>query len=215
MDGDAADLPALASLKQSAGTSPPLLVVDEAHGSGVYGPGGAGLAAELGLSAAVDVTVVTLSKAVGVGGAAVCGSRAFCDVLVNLGRAYVFSTSVPPMVAAAAEASVGVMRDEPERQRRVRALARRVRAELSTAGFALPPGDSPIIPLVLGDERAALSAADRLADRGLLALAIRPPTVARGTSRLRVTLSSEHSDGQVDHLLAALADLRRPELLTE
>ncbi|MDB5295672.1 MAG: 8-amino-7-oxononanoate synthase [Phycisphaerales bacterium] len=210
MDGDAADLTAIAALKASAG-SPPLLVLDEAHGSGAYGPAGAGLAAELGLSAAVDATVATLSKAVGVAGAAVCGSVDLCDVLVNLGRAYVFSTSVPATTAAAAAESIAVMRDEPHRQARVRALARRVRAELSAAGVTLPPGDSPIIPVVLGTEAAALTAADRLRERGLLVSAIRPPTVPRGTSRLRVTLSSEHSDAEVEALMAGLLAVGQAE----
>ena len=207
MDGDAADLAAVAGLKQRA-TRTPLLVVDEAHGSGVYGPAGAGLAAELGLRGAVDATVVTLSKALGGIGAAVCGSAALCDVLVNLGRPYVYSTSLPAAAAAAAAAAVGVLRDEPGRQARVRAVARFVRAELAAAGFDLPPGDSPIVPVLLGSEAAALAAADRLRDRGLLALAIRPPTVPRGTSRLRVTLSSEHTDAEVATLLEGLRAVR-------
>ena len=203
MDGDAADLPAIAALKGRTDPAP-LLVVDEAHGSGVYGPAGAGLAAELGLRSAVDATIVTLSKAVGVIGAAVCGSAALCDVLVNLGRPYVYSTSMPAATAAAAEAAVGVMRDEPHRQARVRALARHVRGEVARIGLDLPPGDSPIVPVPLGSEAAALAAAERLRDRGLLVLAIRPPTVPRGTSRLRVTLSSEHRDCEVEMLLESL-----------
>jgi 8-amino-7-oxononanoate synthase len=101
-----------------------------------------------------------------------------------------------------------VMADEPHRQQRVRAVARHVRAELEAAGFDLPPGDSPIVPILLGDEQTALSAADRLREAGLLALAIRPPTVPRGTSRLRVTLSSEHTDDEVAALLSALRTLR-------
>ena len=107
MDGDAADLAGLAELKQEF---PFMLVLDEAHGEGVYGNGGAGLASELGLQNAVDVSIATLSKAVGCIGGAVCASRAFCEALINFGRAYIFSTSVPPFVAAAAEAAVGVMR---------------------------------------------------------------------------------------------------------
>jgi 8-amino-7-oxononanoate synthase len=208
MDGDAADLSAIARLKQQHGENGPLLLLDEAHGSGVYGNGGAGLAAELGVRDAVDATVVTLSKAVGVVGAAVCGSAALCEMLVNLGRPYIYSTSVPAAVAAAAEASIHVMADEPHRQQRVRAVARHLRAELAAAGFDLPPGDSPIVPILLGAERTALAAADRLREAGLLALAIRPPTVPRGTSRLRITLSSEHTDDEVAALLSALRTLR-------
>jgi 8-amino-7-oxononanoate synthase len=202
MDGDAADLSGLAALKKRR---PFILVLDEAHGSGVYGPGGAGLAAERGLGSAVDVTIVTLSKALGGGGGAVCGTAGFCEAVVNLGRAYIYSTHLPPACAAAAEAAIDVMRDEPQRQQRVRALAMRVREALTAAGLTLPPGDSPIIPIVLGNERAALEAARVLQNQGMWVLAIRPPTVPRGTSRLRVTLSSEHSDAEVRQLIASLA----------
>src|SRR2546429_634123 len=100
MDGGAADLPGIARLKQRHSF---LLLLDEAHGSGVYGPYGSGYAAEVGLQSAVDVTIVTLSKAVGVSGGAVCASRAFCDALVNFGRSYIYSTNVPPAIAAAVE----------------------------------------------------------------------------------------------------------------
>jgi 8-amino-7-oxononanoate synthase len=207
MDGDAADLRGLAEVKRE---HPFVLVLDEAHAAGVYGPAGAGLAAELGLQAEVDVSVATLSKALGGVGGVVCGSRVFCDALVNFGRAYVFSTSLPPAVAAAAEAALGVLRDEPGRQARVRDLARRVRGELTAAGFEIPAGDAPIVPVILGDAGHALAAAERLREAGLLVPAVRPPTVPRGGSRLRVTLSSEHTDAEVAQLVAALARLPRP-----
>jgi 8-amino-7-oxononanoate synthase len=205
MDGDAADLAGLAAIKRDR---PFLLVLDEAHAAGVYGAGGAGFAAELGLRDAVDVSVATLSKAVGCVGGVVCASRVFCDALVNFGRAYIFSTSVPPFVAAAAEAAVGVMRDEPGRQARVRELARGVRKRLSGGGVAVPPGDSPIIPIILGEEAATLEAADQLIARGLLVLGVRPPTVPRGGSRLRVTLSSAHANSEVEQLVDAVTSLR-------
>jgi 7-keto-8-aminopelargonate synthetase-like enzyme len=100
------------------------------------------------------------------------------------------------------------MRAEPHRQQRVRDLSRHVRAALQQAGHEIPPGDSPIIPIVLGEETSALNAAAKLQEQGILVLAIRPPTVPRGTSRLRVTLSSEHSDAEVGELLEALKQLR-------
>jgi len=201
MDGDAADLAGLVKLKRER---PFVLLLDEAHASGVYGPGGGGLAAELGLSDAIDVTVATLSKSVGCIGGAVCGTRLFCEMLVNSARAYIYSTSIPPATAAAAHASLTVMRDEPERQERVRALARRVRQELIAAGVDLPSGDSPIIPIILGSEAAALEAAEALMSRAILTLAIRPPSVPPGTSRLRVTLSNAHSDEDIARLIDAL-----------
>ena len=200
MDGDAAPLAALAELRDRHGF---LLLLDEAHAAGVYGPAGAGLAAEAGVAA--DLTVVTLSKAAGVVGGAVCSSAEWVEAVVNFGRSYVFSTSLPPAVAAAITAAVGVMADEPHRQSRVRELARRVRSQLAAAGVAVPAGDSPIVPIPMGDESAALSAAEWLRDAGLLVVAVRPPTVPRGTSRLRVTLSSEHTDDEVAAMVAAVS----------
>ena len=205
MDGDAADLPGLVELKER---HPFVLVLDEAHGSGVYGRHGAGCASELGLSGHVDVTIVTLSKAVGVIGGAACASQAFCDSLVNWGRAYVYSTSVPAMVPAGARAAITVMREEPHRQQRVRSLARRVREALRAKGIGIADGDSPIIPILFETEEASLAAASKFRGRGMLVVAIRPPTVPRGNSRLRVTLSCEHRDDEVDQLIEAVVGLR-------
>jgi 8-amino-7-oxononanoate synthase len=204
MDGDAADLAGIARLKKQF---PFLLLLDEAHGSGVYGPNGSGYAAELGLADIVDVTIVTLSKAVGVSGGAICASRRFCEAVVNFGRSFIYSTNVPPAVAAAVEAALGVMRDEPERQQGLRTISESVRSRISKIGLKLPPGNSPILPIILGDERTALDAADQLLKAGLLVVAIRPPTVPRGSSRLRITLSSEHRDDEIDLLLNRLEKL--------
>ena len=204
MDGDAADLPGIARLKQK---HPFLLLLDEAHGSGVYGSGGAGYAAELSLGSIVDVSIVTLSKAIGVIGGAVCASEKFCDAVVNFGRPYIYSTNLPPAAAMAVEAAIEVMRDEPQRQERLRALAIDVRNRLRQIGFEIASGDSPIIPVLLGDETEAMGAAGRLLEGGFLVVAIRPPTVPRGTSRLRITLSSEHGQEEVGGLLRVLESI--------
>lgn len=204
MDGDAADLHGLAELKRQFSF---VLLLDEAHSSGVYGPEGSGLAAEFALCELVDVTVVTLSKALGCIGGAVCGSRIFCESLANVARAYIYSTSIPAHVAAAAEAAVDVLKDEPQRQKRVRELAHRVRSELKGSGFTLPEGNSPIVPIILGSESAALDAAELMLSKGILALPIRPPTVPRGGSRLRISLSSEHTDQEIAQLIDALEEL--------
>jgi 8-amino-7-oxononanoate synthase len=203
MDGDAADLRGIAGLKKKF---PFVLLLDEAHGTGVYGNCGAGLAAELGLSDVVDISIVTLSKALGGIGGAVCGTALFCESVINFGRAYIYSTSVPAFVADAALAAIEVMRDEPERQLRVRQLARNVRERLS-AGFEIPAGDSPIIPIILREEKAALAAALSLGENGLFTVAVRPPTVPKGTSRLRITLSCEHTDEEVGRLVRGLERL--------
>jgi 8-amino-7-oxononanoate synthase len=206
MDGDAADLTGLVEIKRHR---PFILLLDEAHGSGVYGPAGAGYAAELNLQQNVDITIVTLSKAMGCVGGAVCASKNFCQALVNYGRAFIYSTSIPPMVAAAAQESIAIMRGEPQRQSRVRTLASRVRESLRSIGFEIVQGNSPIIPLILGDDRRAIDASQRLADAGILVPAVRPPTVPKGSSRLRLTLSCEHTDNQVQNLVDGLAEMRR------
>jgi 8-amino-7-oxononanoate synthase len=196
MDGDVTPLAGFAKLKSSHSF---VLLLDEAHASGVYGAGGAGYANELGLSKSVDVLIVTLSKAVGCGGGAVCASAIFCDSLVNFGRGYVYSTSVPPSIAASCEASIRVMSEEPQRQQRLRMLTRKVREALG-----LPANDCAIIPVSYGEESRAMNAAEELREKGMLVLPVRPPTVPRGSSRLRVTLSCDHSDEEVDVLIRAL-----------
>lgn len=197
MDGDAADFAGLCHLKQR---HPFLVFLDEAHASGVYGAHGSGLGSEL----LADVTVLTFSKSLGCVGGAVCGSQTFCNCLVNLARAYVYSTSIPPMIAAAADAAIEVLESEPQLQARLRDVARRVRTELRCLGFDVATGDSPIVPILMETESAALNAADALADDGILSLAIRPPTVRRGTSRLRITLSAGHTDEELMLLIQAL-----------
>jgi 7-keto-8-aminopelargonate synthetase-like enzyme len=129
---------------------------------------------------------------------------------VNWGRAYIYSTAVPPSVPAVALEALKILAEEPQRQGRVRDLAHRVRLELRSRGLRIPDDDSPIIPIILGGEREALEAADRLRERGILVVAIRPPTVARGTSRLRITLSSAHTDDQIAHLVEQLGTLAVP-----
>ncbi len=201
MDGDAADLASIAELKKSYRF---MLILDEAHGSGVYGSSGAGYAAEVGLQNIVDVSIVTLSKAIGCIGGAACSSAPFRDALLNFGRAYIYSTSVPPFVAASVAAAIQAMLSEPQRQQRVRELARHVRQSLTRVGIKIPPGDSPIIPILFDSEQAALNAANQLRSQGLLVVAVRPPTVPAGTSRLRVTLSCMHSDEEIARLLQAV-----------
>jgi 8-amino-7-oxononanoate synthase len=190
MDGDEAPVRALAEVCARRGA---LLVLDDAHA--VLGPDD-DLAAVDGIGL---VRVLTLSKALGALGGAVAGSRDAVDLVVNRARPYIFTTGLSPADAAAAHAAVAVVRSSEGEQ---------LRRRLRTVVDRLRPGHpSPIVPVVLGDERAALDAAESLLDRGLLVPAIRPPTVAPGTSRLRVALSAAHSDDQVGRLLAALADL--------
>ncbi len=190
MDGDVAPLSALAELCARQGA---LLVLDEAHA--VLGP-------EPDLSAVEHLRVGTLSKALGALGGFVAGPRSLVELIVNRARSFIFTTALSPVDAAAGLAALGVVRS-PEGQ----ALRCRLRALVDRVATGHP---SPIVPVVMGDETAALAASAALRERRLLVPAIRPPTVPTGTSRLRVTLSAAHTDAQVDHLVAALADLSRP-----
>ena len=201
MDGDAADLEGLERLKKEHAF---VLLLDEAHASGVYGRNGAGLASERGLTEIVDISIATFSKAAGCLGGAICGKEKFCQAVMNLGRAYLFSTSMPAAMAATIEAAIGVMRDEPERRRRVRELSRGFRAKLRGRGLDVAEGDSPIIPIIVGLESAALELSEKLLGRQLLVGAVRPPTVPRGTSRLRVTLSCEHGEEEIEKLIESI-----------
>ena len=202
MDGDLADLQGLADLKKRY---PFVLLLDEAHGSGVYGAGGAGLAQELGHSSIVDLSIVTLSKAAGVQGGAVCGSRSLVDGLINFGRASIYSTSLSPALAAGISAAIEVMHDEPQRQARVRANAAHLRDRLTSLGVA--PGHSPIVPILLGDAPRAMAAMQRLLERGFWVAAVRPPTVGPNSSRLRVTVSCDHTSDEIDRLADELLSL--------
>ncbi|QXC60464.1 8-amino-7-oxononanoate synthase [Aquihabitans sp. G128] len=191
MDGDALDVAAVAAICRRHGA---LLVLDEAHA--VLGPD----PSPEDLAGVEVVRVGTLSKALGaLGGFAACSGRV-ADLLVNVARSGIFTTALSPADAAAARASLGIVRG-PE--------GTRLRATLRRHVDALRPGHpSPIVAVVLGDEEVALDAAARLLDQGLLVPAIRPPTVAPGTSRLRVTFSAAHSDGEVARLVAAVAEVR-------
>jgi 8-amino-7-oxononanoate synthase len=208
MDGDAADLPALCDL---ADRYDAILIVDEAHGTGVLGPSGAGLGELQGVSKRIDVTVSTASKALGGLGGIVTARREVIDAMVNHARAFIYTTAVPPSQAAVLEAALDVLADEPWRRVRLAELSGRFRAQVAPLGF-LPPSRSlagpavvtPIFPLVVGTPQHALALAEYLAAQGLYAPAIRPPTVAPGAARVRVSLRADLDDSVVERLAAAL-----------
>jgi len=205
MDGDRAPLAALTALAEQYHS---WLMVDEAHATGVIGPRGAGLAAADGIGGHVDVHLGTLGKALGSAGAYVAGSRALIEWLVNRARSFVFTTGLAPAAAAAAGAALDLVVAEPERRDALARNAARLRDGLSALGFAAG-GDTHIIPLTIGDNRPALRLAEELRARGVLAQAIRPPTVPEGTARLRVTPMATHNSAQLDRVLAAFADAGR------
>jgi 8-amino-7-oxononanoate synthase len=203
MDGDTADLHALCDL---ADQHDAILLVDEAHGSGVLGSSGAGLAELQNVSERVDVVISTASKALGSLGGIITSKAAVIDLIVNRGRAFIFTTGVPPTQAAAINAALDVVRDEPWRRQRVLELSASLRAELLQRNWQLPPTPvpTPIVPLITGSAESALALAAHLSDQGFFAPAIRPPTVAPGAARVRLSLRADIEPAEIQSLLAAL-----------
>ncbi len=206
MDGDVAPLRELAAVCTREGAT---LMVDDAHGLGVLGDDGAGSIRAAGLGQReVPVLMATLGKALGCSGAFVAGSAALIDGLLQFARPYIYTTAMPPALAAAALAAVTAAREEGWRREKLAALIARFRAGAAELGLALMPSPSAIQPLQLGDAQAALDTAQALEQRGFLVGAIRPPTVSKGQARLRITLSAAHEEADIDHLLQALDELR-------
>jgi len=207
MDGDIAPLPELAAACTAHAA---LLLVDDAHGLGVVGPDGRGSIAQHGLNEdAVPLLVGTLGKAFGTFGAFVAGREELIETLIQQARPYIYTTALPPAVAAATRVSLKISIDESWRRERLQSLVARFRHGAEQLGLPLLPSQTPIQPLLLGDTEQTVAASRTLEARGLLVTAIRPPTVPEGTARLRVTLSASHDESQVDRLLDALETLPR------
>ncbi len=200
MDGDRADLPALVKLAERHGAT---LYVDEAHATGVLGPQGRGLAAEC--SGGVDVVMGTLGKAFGAFGAYIAGSRTLIDYLVNCCPGFIYTTALPPAVLGAVDAALDLVPGMDQERMRLAQNAQRLRDALARHNYDTLGSSTQIIPAVIGCEEDALAAAGRLEDAGVLAIAIRPPTVPDGTSRLRLTLSSSLGEADMQRLLDAVA----------
>ncbi|MBI4509648.1 MAG: 8-amino-7-oxononanoate synthase [Deltaproteobacteria bacterium] len=211
MDGDTAALPDLRTLAQAHDA---VLMVDEAHATGVTGPGGRGLAAALGIP--VDIHVGTLSKGVGAFGAFVAGSRPLIEYLLNRARSFVFTTALPPSVAAAARAALSLL-DSPQGEVLRARLHQRIsqfRSGLATLGLLAPgAGETAIFPIVVGDSRRTMEACEALLARGIFAQGIRPPTVPHGTARLRFSLMATHAEQHLERALAVLEDLVAKEII--
>jgi 8-amino-7-oxononanoate synthase len=204
MDGDLAPLPELSRCARTHGL---WLVVDDAHGLGVLGASGGGVLEHFGLdSDAVPVLVGTLGKAFGCFGAFVAGSAALIEFLIQKARTYIFTTALPQPVAAATRAALALMRQESAPRERLVSLIARFRAAAHAAGVPLAASTTPIQPVLLGSPAAALAAQRQLAAAGYWVVAIRPPTVPAGSARLRITLSADHTEAQVDGLAAELGE---------
>jgi 8-amino-7-oxononanoate synthase len=210
MDGDVAPLRELADACRAGNA---WLFVDDAHGLGVLGDSGRGSLEAAGLGIAdVPILMGTLGKALGTFGAFVAGSEELIETLLQRARTYIYTTALPPAVAAATRAALRVLQEEPWRRERVLGHVARFRREAVALGLPLLASGTPIQPVILGSEGAAMGASDSLRKQGLWVPAIRPPTVPAGGSRLRVTFSAAHSENDVDRLLDGLAALPRQTL---
>jgi len=184
------------------------VILDEAHGTGVLGERGAGLAELQQVEERVTLTVGTLSKALGSVGGFVAGPRAAIEMLINAGRSFIYTTALPAAASAAALAALAIVQRDAALRRRVMALGEHVRKELGAMGYDCGDSSTPIVPVILGTAEAAVAASKKLEEQGLLVPAIRPPTVAPNSARLRISLMATHTDTQVERLLAAMRGLR-------
>ncbi len=226
MDGDVSDLRVIADL---ADRYDAILIIDEAHATGVLGETGAGLAEQLGLADRIDISISTASKALGSLGGLITANQTVIDTLINHARSFIYTTSVPASQAAAIQAALEVIRDEPDRRRRLIELSRQVRAELADEGViprseapwaaddgTTPPDResqtpvvTPIIPVIAGSSLAAIELSERLLAAGYYAPAIRPPTVPPNAARVRLALRADLSTDQLAGLTATLIEWRQ------
>ena len=212
MDGDIAPLPAVLDLCERHDA---WLLVDDAHGFGVIGPGGRGALAHFGLRSPRLVYVGTLGKAAGVAGAFVAGAEEIVETVLQRARTYIYTTAAPAMLAAAIETSLQLIGEDEWRRERLRKLIAVLRHGMREGERGLAPSDTPIQPLVLGANSDAVRASAALRERGILVPAIRPPTVPEGSARLRISLSAAHSEQEVLRLAAALNEVCRSGVATQ
>ena len=206
MGGDIAPLPKIAALARAHGA---IMMVDDAHASGVLGRAGRGTVDHFDLHGQVDIQVGTLSKAIGVLGGYVCGSKSLIEYLYHRARPFLFSTSHPPAVAAACMAAFDVLEREPERIERLWSNTRRFKAGLKSLGFDTGLSETPITPIIVGEADVAMRFSDRLFERGVFAQGIGFPTVPKGSARLRTIVTATHTEGDLDRALSILGEVGR------
>ena len=201
MDGDVPPLVEYAALCREHGAT---LIVDEAHAVGIYGTRGSGLLEEYGVDGDACISINTAGKALGISGAFVAGPAWAIDYLIQRARPFIFTTASPPSVAAAIGASLDVIAAEPDRRSRLMDRVKRLRAGMSALGMPVPASFSQILPVVIGDNERATSAAAALQAQGFDVRAIRPPSVAPGTARLRISVNVTLTDEAIDSFVRAL-----------
>ena len=202
MDGDIANIPALA---QSCKQHDAWLMVDDAHGFGVLGEHGKGSLEHFQLSQNdVPIYMATLGKALGTSGAFIAGSEALVETLIQKARPYIYTTATPPAVTEATRASLNLIQNRPELREQLNGNIQYFRSCAEQAGIELTESQTAIQPIILGNEERAMAVSEQLLEKSLLVTAIRPPTVPKGTARLRITLSTSHNKSQIDKLIEAL-----------
>ncbi len=206
MDGDVAPLAALVDIKERYGC---WMLVDEAHATGVLGEGGRGSIEQCGVSGRVEFVVGTLGKSLGSFGAYVAAERDAIDYLVNRSRSFIFTTAPPPPVVAAARAALAVLEAEPERRERLWENIRRMARGLEAMGAETMGSTTQIFPLLVGGDTETMAFSDALLEAGLFAQGIRPPTVPKGTARLRLTVTASLESGEIDRALEILKNVGR------
>jgi 8-amino-7-oxononanoate synthase len=206
MDGDEAPLSDIVNLAEKHGA---IVMVDEAHATGVYEPNGAGIVAKLELGERVLVQMGTLGKALGGFGAYVAGSKALRELLINRCRSFIFTTSLPPAVMAMSIAAIDLIKKEPERRQALRNNCQLLRSGLECLRYSLGNNQSQILPLMIGDATRCMKLSEELLQRGVFAQGIRPPTVPAGTSRLRITLMATHTREHIDQALKVFEEVAR------
>ncbi|MBI3995730.1 MAG: 8-amino-7-oxononanoate synthase [Nitrospirae bacterium] len=206
MDGDIAPLPALVEIARRRGAA---VFVDDAHATGVIGKEGRGTVEHFGLEPGSVIQMGTLGKALGCFGAYVAGSRVLIDYLINKAKTFIYTTALPPAVTAAALAAFDVIEKEPEILERLRHNRNHYAEGIKSLGFDTLQSETPIIPIMIGDSRSALAFSERLLEAGIFAPAIRPPTVPKGTARIRTTIMATHSRDDLDYVIETLGKVGR------
>ena len=201
MDGDCADLPALCELRDRFDA---ILIVDEAHATGVLGDSGAGLAEAQGVAGRVDVTISTAGKALGSLGGIITAARPVIETIINSARSFIYTTAAPPTQAAAIDAALDVIAAEPHRRHRLHERIKQARNLFQQSGWPVADDPTPIIPLIVGDNDGALALSARLESAGFFAPAIRPPTVAPGAARVRLSLRADMEPQDIEGLAQAV-----------
>lgn len=201
MDGDFAPLKDIVALAQQYGA---WTMIDEAHATGIFGEHGSGLAEHCGVEGRIDVVMGTLSKALGSQGGFVCGTKEMIHYLVNRCRSFIYTTSLAPACTAAALAALDLVEKEPQRRQHLLSLSAYLRQRLQAIGFKTLASESQIVPLLIGPVTETVSLSAKLWRDGMFAPAVRPPTVPEGASRLRFSLTAEHTAADVDRMVASI-----------